>query len=126
MDENSNPNTGLKYDYRRNVAMDLVLTILLCGLWNMVVQYHHCETLNALLKSEKYSFWKLMMLSLLTCGVYFIYYEYEKAKDFQVISGKTDDSDPILAVVLSFLGLNIVYDAILQTKLNEYLDRFPR
>jgi hypothetical protein len=115
----------LEYDYRRNVAMDLVLTILLCGLWNMVVQYHHCETLNAILRTEKYSFWKMVIFSILTCGVYLIYHEYEKAKDFQQISGRTGDSDPILAVVLAIFGLNFIYDAILQTKINEYLDRFP-
>jgi hypothetical protein len=127
MDQNSTPPppTELEYDYRRNVALDLVLTILLCGLWNAVVQYHHCLTLNALLKKEKYSFWKLVIFTVLTCGVYLIYHEYVKAKDFQEISGKTDDSDPILAVVLGIFGLNFIYDAILQTKINDYLNRFP-
>lgn len=127
MDQQSTDNAPpkLEYDYRRNVALDLVLTILLCGLWNMVVQYHHCELLNVLLKQEKYSFWKLVIFSLLTCGIYFIYHEYMKARDWQTISGKADDSDPILAVVLAIFGLNFVYDAILQTKMNEYLDKFP-
>jgi hypothetical protein len=115
----------LQYDYRRNVALDLILTILLCGLWNLVVQYHHIETINALLREQKYSFAKLALFSVLTCGVYYVYHQYMKARDFQNIMGRPNDSDPILAAVLAISGLNFIYDAILQTKINEYLDRFP-
>jgi hypothetical protein len=121
----SSPTAHLEYDYRRNVALDLILTILLCGLWNLVVQYHHVETLNALLKTQKYSFAKLVIFSVLTCGIYMIYHEYLKARDFQNILQRTEDSDPILAVVLAIFGLHFVYDAILQTKINDYLNRFP-
>jgi len=115
----------LKYDYRRNVTLDLVLTVALCLMWNVVVQYHQCDTFNALLKREKYSFWRFWIFSVLTCGAYLVYHEYQKSKDWQEISGKQDDSDQVLAVVLAIFGLNFIYDAILQTKINEYLDRFP-
>lgn len=115
MDETS-PN-----EYQRNVALDLVLTILLCGLWNLVVQNAHCKTLNFLLKQEKYSFWKMYIFTILTCGIYFIYHEYSKATDFAKLTQSNDNSDAILAVILSIFGLNFIYDAILQTKLNEYL-----
>jgi hypothetical protein len=119
MDDIANPNL----DHQRNVALDLVLTILLCGLWNAVVQMSHCKTLNYLLKEEKYSFWKMYLFSILTCGIYFIYYEYQKANDFMKLTKSNDSSDPVLAVVLSLFGLNFVYDAILQTKINDYLNR---
>ena len=122
-----NPTTGLDlpYDYRRNVALDLVLTVLLYGMCNLVVQYHHIETLNALLKEQKYSFLKLMLFSLLTCGIYYVYHQYMKSKDFLTVMKQPSDSDPILAAVLAIVGLNFVHDAILQTKLNEFLNRFP-
>lgn len=122
--DTANPN-DLKYDYRRNVPLDLILTIVLCLMWNLVVQYHHCETFNALLKREKYSFWRMWIFTILTCGLYMVYHEYLKSKDWQEITGKPDDSDQILAVVLAMFGLNFIYDAILQNKINEYLDRFP-
>ncbi len=105
----------------RNVALDLILTILMCGLWNMVLQHYQCKTLNYLLKEEKYSLLKVSIFSILTCGIYFIYYEYLKASDFAKLSGSNDTSDPILALVLSMFGLNFIYDAILQTKINAYL-----
>ena len=114
-------------DYRRNVALDLILTLLLCGLWNLVLQYNQIKTLNYLLKEERFSYLKLSLFSLLTCGVYFVYHEYKKAEAFQDFLGretphKIDTSDPFLAAVLSVLGLNFVYDAILQTKINEVLN----
>jgi uncharacterized membrane protein YhhN len=110
-------------DYRRNVALDLVLTVLLCGLWNLIVQYEQCKTINALLKTPRFVYWKVGLLSLVTCGVYFIYYEYQKTLALQELTGKRDDSETVLAVVLSIVGFNWVWDAVYQTKLNEYLDK---
>ena len=114
-------------DYRRNVALDLILTLLLCGLWNLVLQYNQIKTLNYLLKEERFSYLKLSLFSLLTCGVYFVYHEYKKAEAFQDFLSretpqKIDTSDPFLAAILSVLLLNFVYDALLQTKINEYLN----
>jgi hypothetical protein len=106
----------------RNIALDLILTILLCGLWNLIVQRKQIQTLNYLLKEERYSFWKVYLLSLLTCGIYFIFHEYKKAEEIATITGKDSDSDPLLAVVLSIFGLSIVFDAIAQSKLNAILD----
>ncbi len=110
---------------RRNVALDVVLTLLLCGLWNLVVQYDQIKTMNHLLREEKYNIWKLSAFTILTCGIYFIYFEYLKSVDFARLSkpGRTDDSDPVIAVVLTIFGMNFIYDAILQTKINEYLEK---
>jgi hypothetical protein len=107
----------------RNIALDLVLTVLLCGIWNLVVQYKQAASMNYLLKQEKYSFWEMYFFTLLTCGIYFFFYEYKKAKDLCALTGKDSDSDPILAVILSIFGLSIVYDAIAQSKINGLLDR---
>ncbi|MBU6155283.1 MAG: DUF4234 domain-containing protein, partial [Bdellovibrionales bacterium] len=72
----------------RNIALDLILTVFLCGLWNLAVQISHVNTLNYLLKTERYSFWKIYILSLLTCGIYFIYFEYKKAEEISALTGK--------------------------------------
>jgi hypothetical protein len=109
-------------DYRRNIALDLVLTICLCGLWNLVVQYEQYLAINALLKRERFSYWKVGLLSLMTCGIYFIYYEYDRTIALHELTGKDDDSDKILSVVLSIFGFHWVWDAIYQSKLNAYLD----
>ena len=112
-------------DFTRNVALDIVLTILLCGLWNMVVQYNQCRVMNYLLKEEKYNYWKFYIFTLLTCGIYYFYHEYTKAADFQKITGSNDTSEPILALVLSVLSFGFVYDAILQSKINDHFTKAP-
>ena len=105
----------------RSIVLDLLLTILFCGLWNIVVQYSQLKALNYLLKEEKYGIWKISIFTLLTCGVYFIYYEYKKAQELDRITGVADGSDPILALLLSVFGFCWVYDAVFQAKLNQYL-----
>jgi hypothetical protein len=107
----------------RNIALDVVLTLLLCGLWNIVVQYSQIETLNQLLKEEKYSLLKIGLLSLITCGLYWIYFEYCKAKDVAVLQKQDESQDTVLAVVLTLFGLSWVFDAILQNKLNEQIQK---
>jgi hypothetical protein len=109
-------------DYRRNIALDLILTICLCGLWNILVQYEQVKAMNELLKTERFVYWKIGVYSLLTCGIYFIYFEYLKTVALHEVTKKVDDSDLILSVVLSVLGFHWVWDAIFQTKLNAYLD----
>ena len=109
-------------DYRRNIALDLILTTCLCGLWNLVVQYEQLQAVNALLKRERFVYWKVGLLTLVTCGIYFFYYEYERTIALYEITGKYDESDKILSVVLSIFGFHWVWDAIYQSKLNTYLD----
>ena len=116
-----NSPTGLLYV--RNIGMDLCLTIITCGIWNMIVQYHQIKALNYLLKTEKYDFGKMYLFSLLTCGVYFVYFEYCKAVDIAAVTNETDGSGPIISLVLTLFGLNIIYDAIFQDKLNRLFDK---
>jgi len=119
------PTGSVPIELKRNVALDLVLTILLCGLWNLVLQYEQIKTLNIIFKEERYNIWKLSLFTILTCGIYFIYFEYRKSVDFAVVMkpGHTDDSDAVIAVILSIFGFNFIYDAILQGKINEYIDQ---
>ena len=107
----------------RNIPLDLFLTLLTCGIWNLVVQKAQFEYLNRELKEEKYSLLKTMLWSLLTCGIYLLVIEYRKARDWEQISGQPNDTDAILALTLGFLGLTFVYDAILQDKINRRIDQ---
>ena len=107
----------------RNLVLDLILTILLCGIWNLLVQHSQMKALNYLLRREKYSFWKVYLFSLLTFGIYFIYHEYQKAKDLAELSHQSPDGDTIIAVVLSVMALHFVFDAISQSKINLLLAR---
>jgi hypothetical protein len=107
----------------RNIPLDLFLTLLTCGIWNLVVQKSQFEYLNRELKEEKYSLFKTMIWTLLTCGIYMLVIEYRKARDWERISGQPGDTDAILALTLGFLGLTFVFDAILQDKINRKIDQ---
>ena len=37
----------------RNIALDIVINILTCGLYNLYVQYKQCEAVNDMLKEQK-------------------------------------------------------------------------
>lgn len=113
---------NLEPNYRRNVALDVVLTLLMCGLWNIVVQYEQIKMLNALLKEERFPYWKIGLLVLVTCGIYLIFYEYNKSKALEEITGVHDDSDAVLAIILSILGFSWVWDAIFQSRMNSHFD----
>ncbi len=115
-----NPPTGPE---PRNIPLDLFLTLLTCGFWNLVVQKSQFEYLNRELKEEKYSLFKTVIWTLLTCGIYMLVIEYRKARDWERISGQPGDTDAILSLTLGFLGLTFVFDAILQDKINRRIDR---
>lgn len=124
---NPSPSTPLstEIDYRRNIGIDLLLTLLTCGLWNLVVQYHQCQTLNTLLRREKYNFWLVLLLSVLTASIYLHVHEYMKSRDFHDLIGQGESSEPILAACLSVFFMNPASVAILQSRLNDHYNRFP-
>lgn len=111
-------------NFKRNIVVDILLTLVLCGLWNIVIQNTHIQALNEIKKEPgRYSLLRLVLLSLLTCGLYIIYFEYRKAKDIAEITGTDETGECVLAIVLSVLCLSWVYDAIFQSKLNQWIEQ---
>ena len=47
----------------RSIALDLVLTIFTCGLFNLYVQYKQIEAANDMLNSQKYSVKTVLLLT---------------------------------------------------------------
>ena len=78
--------------------------------------------MNALLGREEYNFWSWLILSIVTCGIYHVYYEYKMGSDLYVyMKGKGLDVNPnlpMLGLLLSIFGLTIVADAVYQHELN--------
>ncbi|PIE02614.1 MAG: hypothetical protein CSA81_06410 [Acidobacteria bacterium] len=108
----------------RSVAIDILLTLLTCGLWGLYWQYKQMEVLNAWLNREEYSFVLWLLLSIITCGIYAIYYEYKMAKginEIQLREGLLVNSDlAVLCMFLTFFGLGIVSLAIQQADINKF------
>ena len=108
----------------RNVALDIVLSLLTCGIWGLIWQYKQMEALNAWLGRQEYSFLAWFVLSIVTCGIYAIYYEYKMAKginEIQHSEGLLINSDlAVLCIFLTFFGLGIVSLAIQQADINKF------
>ena len=104
----------------RNIALDLVLTLITFGLFSLRVNYCQMRTLNHMLKEEKYSFLIWILLTMITFGLYHIYHEYRKSMDISKILNEPHSNEPILSVILTIFGFWIVADAIQQSRINQY------
>jgi len=108
----------------RNIALDIVLTLITCGIWGLYWQYKQMECLNAWLGREEYSFLLWFLLSILTCGIFAIYYEYKMAKGINEIQHRERfllNADlAILCVFLTLFGFGIVSLAIQQADINKF------
>lgn len=104
----------------RNIALDIVLTVLTCFLYSFYVQHKQMEAVNDMLKENKYSFVSWFLFTMITCGFYHIYHEYRKSSDVARVLKKDEGSAGLTAVILTVFGLSIVCDAIQQSEINNY------
>jgi len=107
-------------EHVRNIALDLILTILTLGLFNLWVQHRQMVAVNSMLGQQKYSFWLWFLLTIVTCGIYHIYHEYRKSDDLARLLGRQGSNDGLVSLLLTIFGLAIVNDAIQQTRINEF------
>ena len=81
------------------------------------------EACNFLLEREEFKFIYWIIFSIITCGIYHIFYQYKMGSAIVEIQKKTDkvifDSLPVLSCVVTILGLSIVVDCIHQHEINK-------
>lgn len=110
----------LKNQHVRNIALDIILSLITCFLYNIYLQYKQCHAVNDMLKEYKYSFAQWFIFTVLTCGLYHIYHEYRKSSDIASVMKKEPGSPGLIAIVLTVFGLSIINDAIQQAEINSY------
>ncbi len=110
-----------------NIALDVILSVITCGIYWFFWQARQMRAINYLLGHERYSFWLWFFLTLITCGLYNIYYEYYMAQgivEAQDSRGYLRSKDlPVLSLILTIIGLNIVTDAIQQNEINKFFGK---
>ena len=113
--------------YTSNIAMDVILTLITCGIYYFFWQARQFRAVNYLLGQQRYSFWLWFFLTLITCGLYNIYYEYYLAQglvEAQEKHGWQKSRDlPVLSLILTIIGLNLVTDAIQQNEINKFFGK---
>lgn len=110
-------------EFVRSIALDLVLTVVLCGLWNLWVQARQMRAVNFMIGSEKYHFWPWLLLTLITCGLWHLYHEYRLSRDIALAMNKPDSDTPLVHLLLSIFGLSVVADALQQAEINSYFGK---
>ena len=110
----------ISHGFIRNVVLDIVLTIVTCGLFNVYVQYCQILAINDMLKEERYSFLQWFLFSLVTCGLYHIYHEYVKGIDIDKCTNQPNGNMGVICLLLTLFGLSIIADAIQQNHINSF------
>lgn len=109
-----------------NIALDIVLTLLTCGIYGLFWVARIFRVLNAFLGREKYSFWPWFFLTIITCGIYGLYTLYTVCVDIDAVrveQGKAaNPSFAVLNLILAVVGLSIVSQAIVQAEINSWFD----
>ena len=88
---------------QRNIAVCIILSIVTCGIYGI------------------YWFIVAFVLSLITCNIYGLYWAYKQGE--KIDKAKTDRGIPssnsgVIYLILCFVGLGIVAEALMQNELN--------
>jgi len=108
----------------RSIPVDLILTIITCGIYGLYWQYKQMEALNGWLRRQDFSFLLWLLLSIITCGIFAMYYEYKMAKGINEIQEQNNfrvaGDLPLICLLLTIFGLGFVSLAIQQLEINKF------
>jgi len=107
-----------------NIFADIFWTIVNIGLFNIYIQIRQILDVNEIMKEDQFSFWKMILLTIITLGFYFVYHEYRMTVVLHELVGRKDKSIEIGVAVLTFLGFWFVVDSYQQVLINEYLRKY--
>jgi hypothetical protein len=112
-------------EHRVDIVTGIILSLVTCGVYNLVWQYKQMRAVNALLGREEYNFVAWLLLTIVTCGIYHFYYEYKMGTDITRIArslGQPVTNDlGVIGLLLSFFATTLVADAIYQSELNKLI-----
>jgi len=113
-----------RQEAEKGIAVAIILTLVTCGIYGLFWQYRQMRTLNAWLGREEFSFAMWLLIGIITCGIYMIYIEYKMAKASNQVKegqGKSADGNlPLICLLFSIFGLQIVSLAIQQDEINSF------
>jgi hypothetical protein len=111
------------------IGIGLLLCLVTCGIYYLVWQYKQMQILNAFLGRNEFSFFLWVVLTILTFGLFGIYYEYKMAKginDVQQMLGQRVNHDlALISVFLFVVGVGVGSVAIQQTDINNFYGDNP-
>ena len=113
--------SDIKY---KSIFWDIFWTVLTVGLFNIWVQVRQILDTNELLGKPVYSMWKLLLLTLITLGFYFVWHEYKMTRDLYLkVHGVPGKDVAFWCGVAAFFGLWFVVDSYQQSLINLWVLR---
>ena len=108
---------------KHNILLDILLTLVTFGLYNLWVQLRQIWDVNEILGEDRFSFFWMLVFSLLTLGFYFAYHEYRLTK---LMQNKVEGHSTVwicwFSAISAILGFWFITDSYQQSLINRYLD----
>ena len=108
----------------RNPVTALVLSFVTCGIYELFVWWPaRLRSMNALLGREEFKYGTVLLMTIVTCGLMYVYYDYKISAAILDIKRErgtlSATSLPIIVVLLDLVGLGFVASLIHQDELNK-------
>ena len=116
-------NTNMPLIKNRNIAMQVILSILTCGIYGLYWFITMTDESNILSDEKTTSGGMAVLLTLVTCGIYSFYWNYKMGQKLNLAGRKYNKSisdNSVLYLVLSLLSLTIVNYCLIQSDLNKF------
>jgi hypothetical protein len=122
----SSVSAGELQPFKSTVAIDIILVLITCGIYDLFWQYRQIRFVNLVSGEVKFSFLKWLLFTILTCGLYNFYHEYVMGREIVLLQGKCGASQnedlPLISIILCAVSLGIITDAIQQREINRLVD----
>ena len=110
---------------KRNIAVNIILTIVTCGIYGLVWFVQMTDDAANASDDHSMSGGVALLLSIVTCSIYRIYWAYKMGKLLAQAGedkGVNIADNSILYLILEIIGIDIVNCCLIQSDLNRLAD----
>jgi hypothetical protein len=108
---------------QRSIPLYVILTLVTCGIWGIVWFFQLGGDIQSLRGDGKPSPGTDFLLTIVTCGLWGIYVSYQwptlLIEPLRARGRQVDSNLPVMSLVLTLFGLNIVGWVLMQQLLND-------
>ncbi|WP_127585604.1 DUF4234 domain-containing protein [Paenibacillus koleovorans] len=107
---------------QRSVPLAIILTLLTCGLFGIYWFIVLTSEVGKMSGDPSFTGGKHFLLTLVTCGIWGYVWSYQIGKqveEAQRLRGARSTDNSVMYLILTFVGLGIVVNALVQSDLNK-------
>lgn len=109
----------------KNVVVWLLASLFTCGIGGLVWFVSLTDDIAFVSEDRSTSGGMALVLTIVTCGIYGIYWNYKMGKllyQAQIKKGLPATDNSVLYLVLSILGVGVVNYCLMQSELNKFAE----